>query len=606
MNKTQEVLHTLHDKSQRRLRRNRLFSYAKREKALLLRSLFLTFLAVISDLIAPFLIARILDDEIIDGIGIRTVPVFSLLLLIYFLASNFSAFIRYKADLSSQNAASQISAHIRNDVFKHVQRMPISYFDNLPAGKVVSRITNDTKTLQTLYSLILSNLSMAASYIVFVYFSLLVLDWRLAFLMLLPMSALFLIIIDFRRKANRYGANFRRSLSELNANINENITNIELVQALGAEQSVCRRFTEIIKKHYGHAQDITKLFSYSAYNAVGTLRYLTIASTLLIVAHGSIKGYKLMTPGMLFLFVDYASKIFAKSIDFSMHLGNLERSKAAADHVFELLALETENETEGFRGSKINVENIASGETLIEFDQVSFSYVEGTEVLNNISFSVNKGETLAIVGSTGSGKSTIMNLLLRFYDVNSGSIRIAGHDLRNLNRQDVRETIAIVQQDCFLFTGTVLDNISLNKKNINPSIALSALKEVGGQFFLDSHSEGLKTAVIQNGATFSSGEKQLITFARALAQNPSILILDEASSHVDTETEQIIQSGTLRLMQGRTTIIIAHRLSTIKHAQHILVLEQGRVVEYGNHQELIEKEGSYCRMIKRQSIFENN
>ena len=586
-----------------KLRNKHLLRYAVKERKLLSISFFFTFLAVVSDLFAPYLVSRIMDREIINGIGVRSISVFAGLLALYLLINTLSALTRYKADLSGQNAATQISAHVRDDVFKHIQRMPISYFDNLPAGKVVSRITNDTKTLQTLYNIIISDLSMAAAYIIFVYFSLLALEWYLALIMLLPMGILVFIISDFRKKSAKFSAAFRKSLGELNANVNENISNMELVRALGAEKSTAKRFKKIVDKHFNNSQNLTKLFSYSAYNAVGTLRFVTIVGILIVLGYTSIQGRALMTPGMLFLFIDYATKIFTKSLDVSMQLGQLERAYAAADHIFELLDLPEEQETTAENADELPSLGDAESEIpIVSFKNVSFSYVEASPVLKNISFDVYKGQTIAVVGSTGSGKSTIMNLLLRFYDVQAGSVELFGKDLRHLNRSLVRKPVAIVQQDSFLFTGTVLENITLNKPDLGTDDALHALREVGGQFFLDRHEEGLQTPVVQNGATFSSGERQLITFARALAQDPVILILDEATSHVDTETEHIIQQGTLRLMEGRTTLIIAHRLSTIKHADLILVLEDGEIVERGSHNDLLLKAGVYADMVKNQRL----
>lgn len=581
----------------------RLLKYAVLEKRMLAKSFFFTLLAVSTDLLAPYLVSRVLDREIVNGIGVRSISVFATLLVVYLIINTLSGLTRYQADLSGQNAATQISAHVRDDVFKHIQRMPISYFDKLPAGKVVSRITNDTKTLQTLYNIVISDLSMAAAYIIFVYFSLLFVEWFLALIMLVPMTILVFIIADFRRKSAKYSVAYRRSLSEINANVNENVSNMEIVRALGAEKSTKNRFNKIIEKHFNNSQDLTRLFSYSAYNAVGTLRFITIIGILLAVGFSSIQGQALMTPGMLFLFIDYATKIFTKSIDISMQLGNLERANAAADHIFELLDMPEESDAAADLSDTISPLEFSDNEAeIVAFKNVSFQYVEDAPVLKDISFTVQKGQTVAIVGNTGSGKSTVMNLILRFYDVQEGSITLLGKDLRELNRGLIREPIAIVQQDSYLFTGTVLENITLNRPDIGPDAALHALREVGGQFFLDHHEEGLKTPVVQNGATFSSGERQLITFARALAQDPTILILDEATSHVDTETEAIIQQGTLRLMEGRTTLIIAHRLSTIKHADQILVLENGEIVERGTHLELMAASGIYADMVKNQRL----
>ncbi len=315
-------------------RNGRLLKYAIMEKKILSLSFLFTILTVVSDLLAPYIVSRVLDREIINGVGLRSVPVFAALMGLYLLVNVLSGLGRYKADLSAQNAATKISAHVRDDVFAHIQRMPISYFDNLPAGKVVSRVTNDTKTLQTLYNIVIADISMAAAYIIFVYASLLLLEWKLALLMLLPMSILLFIITDFRKKSAKYSIAYRKSLSELNASVNENISNMEIIRALGAENSTTKRFSRIIEKHFSNSQDLTKLFSYSAYNAVGTLRYATIVAFLITVGFSSLSGQPFMSVGMIFLFIDYATKIFTKKLRSQHAVGTVERQQCRCRSYF--------------------------------------------------------------------------------------------------------------------------------------------------------------------------------------------------------------------------------------------------------------------------------
>lgn len=596
------------NKALARRRRKRLFSYAARERVWLAKSFCATLTTVVGELLSAYLVARTLDVALPLGLEQGRWRSFALHVGAFLALTLLSAAAAYMARLASQSAASHISAHLRDDVFAHVQRLPIRYFDTLPSGKIVSRVTNDTKAVQNYYKIVFSDLGLALAYILVVYAFMLVLNYRLALLMLLPASLLLLIIVDFRKKSFRYSSQFRKTLSELSASVNENLNNMEIIRAFAAEEEVYRRFDGHNRQLYDSVQNLTKLYSYSSYIAIGALRYLTLVVLLIAVAFFNIRGIALISVGSLYLFVDYVSNIFSKSLEASNQLGVLERSNAAADHLFELLELPVEDAA---AADYPQPEDILAGAAhegadphaaLIEFDAVSFSYVEEAEVLHEVSFKVERGQSVAIVGQTGSGKSTLMNLLLRFYDPVSGHIRIAGRDLRSMDRASLRRPMALVPQDSFLFSGTVLENIALNRADIDAERAMAALREVGGAYFLERHPEGLLTEVSQNGAGFSSGEKQLISFARALAQDPAILILDEATAHIDTETESIIQEATRRLLRGRTTLVIAHRLSTIKEADLILVLKNGRVVERGTHGELMAAGGEYADMVERQRV----
>jgi len=317
-----------------------------------------------------------------------------------------------------------------------------------------------------------------------------------------------------------------------------------------------------------------------------------LALALLYFGIGNIRGTNLVPVGHLYLFIDYMIRFFAQMNRAMQHIGNLERARGAADHIFELLdrqALPDDGE---------KVESILGD---VAFEQVTFAYKEDEHVLRDVSFEVPRGTTAAFVGETGAGKSTIMNLLFSFYEPESGRVLIDGHDLTTLNKRSARSHMAIVTQDPFLFTGTIESNITLNRPGLTATHAANALIEVGGDSFLARLSEGVKTEVKERGNEFSAGERQLISFARALAQNPTVLILDEATSHIDTETEGIIQKGIERLSRGRTTLIIAHRLSTIRHASRIYVLDHGKIVEEGSHEELMNKGGIFANMVEMQT-----
>lgn len=602
MSREEPVISTA-TKEEARDRNRRLFAYALREKKWLILSLIILGVTVLFELLAPFIIARILDRELVEGIGARSVQVFAGLLAIYLGATLVGAVAQYFSDLLAQKAANQITAHVRDDVFQHLQRMPIAYFDTLPAGQVVSRVTNDTIALQSLFQLVLSEILMALVMIGATYISLLILSWQVALMMVPSLVLLYIIIRDYRTKSGTYSIQYRRRLSDVSANVNENLQNMDLIQSYDRGPWSVDRFDKNNEALYDVNRKFIILDSYSSYNAVSVLRFLTMG--LIIAAFGLtvLLDLNVFSVGLLFIFLDYANKIFSRSQNLAQRLGGLERAKAAADHIFELMRMPAEDHpaADGMMDPE-PIDVMDSKDPLIRFEDVSFSYKEGIPVLKDINFEVNKGETIAFVGQTGSGKSTIMNLVQRFYDPQEGSILLGGHDLREVNRETIRRPMAIVLQDPWLFTGNVYDNISLSRPEITEELALQAMIEVGGGVFLEQHPEGLQTEVRQNGEDFSAGERQLISFARALAQDPKILVLDEATAHVDSETERIIQRGIERLQEGRTTLIIAHRLSTIRHAAQIFVLDQGEIAERGNHAELMELGGIYADMYTSQLI----
>ncbi len=409
---------------------------------------------------------------------------------------------------------------------------------------------------------------------------------------LVPMPFVGIIFVDFKNKSKKYNYAYRRYLSDLNANLNENIQGMEIIHAFNREDRIYEEFDEVNNNVYKEGLNFTKLFAYSGFNAMGTLQFLSLAGALLFFGYGSITKAYPVTVGMLYIFIDYMTKIFDHLTNVVLRVGELEKARGAADHVFELLHMEA-IEYGGEKCDEIN--------GVVDYNDVSFAYNDEDYVLSNVSFKVNEGESAAFVGHTGSGKSTIMNLLLGYYKPQSGSITIDGVDLNKVDLRELRKHMSIVLQDPYLFTGDLKSNITLFDDSISDEDAEKALREVGGAGLLSKHSDGIKTEVKEKGSTFSAGERQLISFARALVRDPKILVLDEATSNIDSETEEFIQTGIERLKRGRTTFIIAHRLSTIKNVDTIYVLDKGRIVESGSHDELIEKGGIYRRMYLAQS-----
>lgn len=579
-------------KTSKNYRWEKLLGYAKRSKTTLLLGVVLTLLTVTFDLVAPRIIARILDVELIEGVGTRDYGAFIRLVVLYGAIVAVASFTRFFSLIYFQRGAHRISWYMQEDLFGHVQTLPIQYFDSLPAGKVVSRVTNDTKDVIVLFQVVLSNFTTAGLYLIGIYGSLALLDVKLALIAIIPLPIIVWIIADYRKKSTQHNTVYRSNLSELNASLNENIQGMEIIQAFNQEEATYRSFSVFNDLIYSAQLGMTKLMSYSSFNAIGFLRYFSIGIILLYFGYGHLTGAYKVSVGIIYVFISYMMKIYDQSQNVLDRIGQLQRANVASDHIFTLL-----QEPGIPKESSEPIE--ISGD--VAFNQVSFYYKDEEYVLKDVSFQVESGKTAAFVGHTGSGKSTIMNLLLRFYEPQHGQVLIDNQPITDLPRRMFREHVAIVLQDPYLFTGTILSNVTLGNPNITEDMAYQAFIEVGGKEFLDRHPEGLNTPITEKGATFSAGERQLISFARALAKNPKILVLDEATANIDSETEQLIQRGVERLKRGRTTLLIAHRLSTIRDADHIFVLDKGRIIESGNHEELIRLGGEYKEMYLHQS-----
>ena len=552
----------------------------------------LTVLTVGLDLAGPYVISLMLNGEIVAGQGMRDSRTFLLMIGLYGATLLLSLFARYGGNIYNQKAANHISAYMQRELFGHVQKMPVSYFDSLAAGTVVSRITNDTKAVRVFFTTVLSRLLMAGVFALGILVGLLSLDWRLFLLASISFPILFFLFRDFQRKSLMFSKRYRKGISRLNASLNENINGMEVIQAFTRERAMYDGYSRINDQAFRDGLGMTRLHAYSGWNVTEALNYTMFALALLYFGIGNITGLNLVPIGSLYLFIDYMLRFFAQMNQAMQNLGNLERARGAADHIFELL------DRQALTDDGENVDRI---DGQVAFDGVTFAYKEDELVLKEVSFSIPRGQTAAFVGQTGAGKSTIMNLLFSFYEPQEGRVLIDGRDLKSLNKRSVRSHMAIVTQEPFLFTGTVESNITLGRAGLTGEDARAALIEVGGSAFLARLAEGVKTQVRERGSEFSAGERQLISFARALAQNPTVLILDEATSHIDSETEDIIQKGIERLSKGRTTLIIAHRLSTIRHASRIYVLDQGEIVEEGSHQELLAQKGLFAHMVETQT-----
>ncbi|MGD6777146.1 ABC transporter ATP-binding protein [Sutcliffiella horikoshii] len=510
---------------------------------------------------------------------------------LYFGLLVVASFFQYGQSYYLQTSANRIIQKMREDVFGQIQKLPIQYFDHLPAGKVVSRITNDTETIKELYVTVLATFFSGLIYITGIYIALFLLDVRLALICLTLIPILIVWFIFYRKYASVYNHKIRALLSDINGNINESIQGMTIIQAFRRQKKATEEFEGWNEQHFTYQNKLLSLNALTSHNLVGVLRNISFVVVIWYFGGASLGIGTIVSLGVLYAFVDYLGRMFGPITGMVNQLANLEQARVSAVRVFELM------DEAGIQVSDVKHPRYEGN---VSFESVWFGYKENEYVLKDISFTASKGETVALVGHTGSGKSSIMNLLFRFYDIEKGKIVIDGQNIQELPKQAIRQHMGIVLQDPFLFTGTISSNVSLDDSSISMDRVKKALEDVGAMDFINALPKGLEEPVIEKGSTLSSGQRQLISFARALAFNPAILILDEATASIDTETEAVIQQALEVLKKGRTTFIIAHRLSTIKNADQILVLDRGEIVERGNHSELMERKGKYYQMYELQ------
>lgn len=513
------------------------------------------------------------------------------LLAFYFGLLVVASIFQYGQRFYLQKSANRIIQKLREDVFRQIQRLPIQYFDNLPAGKVVARITNDTEAIRDLYVTVLSTFFTSFIYITGIYIALFILNAKLAAICLLLLPALFIWSKVYRKFASKYNHVIRSRVSDINGMINESIQGMSIIQAFSREKETHQEFEALNKEHFTYQNKLLSLNSSTSHNLVQVLRNTVFVAFIWYFGADALQPDSVISLGVLYAFVDYINRLFNPVQGIVNQLANLEQALVAGERVFKLMDED---------GIDVSGEEIHRYKGNVVFEHVSFGYKEGEYVLKDLCFEAKQGETVALVGHTGSGKSSIMNLLFRFYDPQEGKIIIDGRDIADIPRQTLRKHMGIVLQDPFLFTGTIASNVSLDNPEISRETVEKALASVGADRVLKNLEKGFDEPVIEKGSTLSSGQRQLISFARALAFDPAILILDEATSSIDTETETIIQEAMDVLKEGRTTFIIAHRLSTIRNADQILVLDRGRIVEKGNHELLMELKGKYYQMYQLQ------
>lgn len=565
---------------------NRLKNYALNEKKYLFIGFIFSFFRTILEIIGPMIIAYLINNVLKNKMTDKDVKLISLLLTLYFIVFIVTGILLNRSRVYFQISANKIASRVQKDVYDKVSTFPISYFDNLPSGKIASRITNDTNKLKTMFQLLFSDIINSLILIIGLYITLLFTDTIAALMLLILMPIVYIIFKTYLNKTYAYTKEIKIYTADINAKINEYIQNMEIIQVFNREGFIFNKFDKINKKIYDINIELSKLRSYSGYRAMDIIQFLAIIIVLIYFGLGSITKVYLVTVGSLYMAIDYTTKIFNNINTIIMRFGDVEDAYSSANHIFELLEMESME--------KLEEKNIDL-KSDINFDNIYFSYSK-EDVIKGLSFKAKIGSSIAFVGQTGSGKSTLINLLLNFYSPRKGKITIGDVDINKIDRNNLREDMAVVLQDAFLFKDTIKENIKMGESFSDKDV-INSLKKVGGEKLLQ---RGIDSMILENGSNLSQGEKQLIAFARAYIRDPKILILDEATSNIDTETENIIQKGINELKKDRTTFIVAHRLSTIKNVDKILVLSHGEIIESGNHDELMNQNGIYKKMYLKQ------
>lgn len=490
-----------------------------------------------------------------------------------------------------QKTGQNIILQMRKDLYRHIQSLGSRYFDITPVGKLVTRVTNDVEALNEMYSGILVQLFRNIVKIVGLAGVMLVLDVRLAAISFVLMPLVIGLTVLCQKIARNIYRLYRTRLTDINTFLSEHLSGMKIIQIFGRQERKFEEFhdknTKLYKAFY------REMLMYAVFRPL--IYILSILSLMIVLWFGSRNVFdEIISVGTLYIFSNYIRSFFDPIQELAEQFSTLQSSIASAEKIFTVM-----DETE-FIPEAANPKEPDKIIGKIEFDHVWFAYDGENYVLKDVSFVINPGEKVAFVGATGAGKSSILNLIGRYYDIQKGHIYIDGIDIRQLSKKQLRSAIGQMQQDVFIFEGDVAYNIRLNDDDITDAQVKEAAEYVNASHFIEKLPQGYHEPVTERGATFSAGERQLLSFARTLAHNPSILVMDEATANIDTETEILIQEALEKLMDGRTTIMVAHRLSTIQHADCIMVMHKGRICERGTHRELLEQDGIYRKLYELQ------
>lgn len=564
----------------------RIFSYIKPYKRIFAWSITLTIALAIVSPLRPLLIQFTLDKYILndDKGGLTSMTLLMLFLLVV------QAVIQYYHTFLTNKLGQSTIRDLRINVFNHISTLKLRFFDKTPIGQLITRTVSDLETIADIFSEGLIVIAGDILQLITLLAVMLYIDWQLTLIVLIPMPLLVFASYVFKEAIKSAFQEVRSQVGHLNTFLQEHITGMNITQYFARENQEMHKFKQINAKH--RDANIRSNWYYSIFFPV--VEIISALSLGLLVWYGSKSIIDHDTsPGVIIAFIMYINMMFRPIRELADKFNTLQMGMVGANRVFAILDTREEEENTGsLTAGKLNGS--------ISFENVWFAYNQNNWVLKNISFDVEPGQTLALVGATGAGKSSIINILNRFYEIGKGSVKIDGHDIRDYELGYLRSQIATVIQDVFLFSDSIANNITLNNPDISREKLMKAATEAGAGDFINRLPEGFDYNVMERGATLSAGQAQLISFIRALVYNPKILVLDEATSSVDTETELLIQQTIQKLMKGRTSIVIAHRLSTIQNADKIIVLDQGEIKEMGSHQQLLQHNGYYKRLFDLQ------
>lgn len=564
----------------------RLINYLSAYKLWTILALSLLLLTSVVKSLIPLIASHFIDQYLTHMTSMA-----ALILVGYYGMYLLQTVIQYLGNYFFAKVSYSVVRDIRRDAFANMERLGMSYFDQTPAGTIVSRITNDTEAVSEMFSGILSSFISAIFIFTVTLYTMLSLDARLTGLVVLFLPLIFLLVNLYRKRSVVVIAKTRALLGEINSKLSESIEGIRIIQAFSQEARLQKEFDTINDRHYAYSRQSTALDSIFLRPAMSLLKLLAYA--VLMAYFGYTGNHLGITAGMMYAFIQYINRLFDPLIEVTQNFSILQTSMVSASRVFDLID-ETNFEP------KQDAQDIQIKEGHIAFKNVSFSYDGKRQILDNISFEVKKGETIAFVGPTGSGKSSIINVFMRFYDYQSGQVLIDGIPIQHYPPEELRDNIGLVLQDSFMYHGTVRSNIAMYR-DLSDQAVQAAAAFVDADQFIQKLPDRYDHAVTERGSSFSTGQRQLLAFARTVAAEPKILILDEATANIDSETETIVQNSLKKMRQGRTTIAIAHRLSTIQDADCIYVLDKGKIIESGRHDDLLALGGTYQKMYQLQA-----
>lgn len=564
----------------------RLFKYTLPYKWIIVLAFITLILSTIASMMTPYMVKIFIDDYLTPRHFPKETMVW--LIVIFISIQLIGAITLYFSQYLFQYLAFKVIQQLRIDAFNKLGKLGMRYFDKVPGGSIVSRLTNDTETIVDMIVGVFSTFIMAFFMMISSYIMMFVLDVKLALIALIFLPIIMIILASYRKYSAFLFSKSRQRLSDLNSKLAESIEGMKIIQAFNQERRLNKEFNKINDEHYQYMLKTVKLDSLLLRPAISSI---SIFAVVMILGYFGVISFTTgITAGVVFAFVQYMERFFEPINQVSQNLNILQQALVSASRVFAHI----DDDTYEPQQEANNDNAIETGE--IEFDNVSFSYDGETDVLKNISLTAKPGEMIALVGHTGSGKSSIINLFMRFYEFNRGDIKIDGNSIKKIPKTELKEKIGLVLQDAFMFYGTIASNIKLYHPSMTFEQVKAAAEFVHANHFIEKLPNQYQHKVIEKGSAFSSGERQLIAFARTIATNPKILILDEATANIDSETEEQIQQSLNKMRKGRTTLAIAHRLSTIQDADQIFVLNKGEIVERGTHAQLIAQKGIYHNM----------